>query len=273
MTTKMKMVMTIAAGLALAACGDSGSDGGAGTSGGTGAGTGAGTAGTAAGGVGGTGAGAGAGGTAAGGVGGTGVGGATSTAGSGGAGGTGTSGTGGGGSLSTFEEAQAAIEAYALAHPGADGDVVAKTDAQLAADPDAQALRSICGADQAPVIPELAWEYGGSDHAWIGYESSALIYCVYTPVSPSTDHWQYDAAMDHVTADVYVLFPDDNPCKDEVGADQVAACIGDQTNFEILVDTASLDDGHGAGLELSESTTDLYLVLPDDTKVHLFYGG
>ena len=72
-----------------------------------------------------------------------------------------------------------------------------------------------------------------------------------------------------VTADVYVLFPDHNPCMDEAGADQVAACIGHPSNFEILVDIASYEDGGRAGLNLAEASTELVLILPDGTKVHL----
>ena len=78
--------------------------------------------------------------------------------------------------------------------------------------------------------------------------------------------------QDHVTADVYVLFPDQNPCKDKLGADQVMACLGDPTNIEILVDTASLNDGTDVGLSLAEASTDLNLILPDGTRVHLYTG-
>jgi len=115
----------------------------------------------------------------------------------------------------------------------------------------------------------LAWEYGGADHSWINPAASALAYCVYTPVKTPTAHWQHDAPTDRVTADVYVRFPDQNPCKARAGRDQVAGCIGDQTNFEILVDTASLNDGADAGLALSNSSTELELILPDGSKVQL----
>jgi hypothetical protein len=138
------------------------------------------------------------------------------------------------------------------------------------ADANAKRLLELCGAGQVPVIPKLAWEYGGNDHAWINSGQSALVYCAYIPVAPSSANWKYDAAADHVTADVYLLFPDQNPCRAEAGADQVAKCIGDQTNFEILVDTASLNDGSGAGLSLSEATTELQLISSDGTKLHLW---
>ena len=177
-----------------------------------------------------------------------------------------------GGAALAFDAAKAAIDAYKAAHPGnggQDADVTAKSPAELAADPDAQALVALCGADRLPVIPSLVWEYGGNDHAWLNPMASALVYCVYIPVSPSSDHFRYDASADHVTADVYVLYPDQNPCKAEQGADQVAKCIGDQTNFEILVDIASLNDGADAGLSLSEASTELRLILPDGTTVHL----
>ena len=73
-----------------------------------------------------------------------------------------------------------------------------------------------------------------------------------------------------MTADVYVRFPDQNPCNSRVGADQVAMCIGDLTNFEILVDTASLNDGAAAGLALANASTELMLILADGSKVHLY---
>ena len=173
----------------------------------------------------------------------------------------------------TYEQVKGWIEAYKAAHQGNGGkdwDINAKTPAQLAADPAAQQLLSLCGKDQRPVIPMLAWEYGGADHPWIKPEASALVYCVYIPVKEPSANWQYDKAKDHVIADVYVLFPEQNPGKDKQGRDQVAACIGDPTNFEILVDTASLHDGKDAGLNLSEASTELRLILRDGTKVHLF---
>ena len=185
------------------------------------------------------------------------------------------SGSGGSGASSagpSYDDAKRMIDDYAAAHPGQSGDVNAKSPAEIAADPDAQAILALCGPDQRPVIPQLAWEYGGGDHAWINASASALVLCVYIPVSPDSEHWQYDAAADNVTADVYVLYPDQNPCKDEQGADQVAKCIGDPTNFEILVDTASLNDGAEAGLSLSEASTDLMLIQPDGTNIALYHG-
>jgi len=173
------------------------------------------------------------------------------------------------GGVSLYDQVKAWAEAYKAAHPGGDWDINAKTPAEVANDPDAQRLLATCGADQRPVFPILAWEYGGSDHPWINPEASALLYCVYIPVNPSTDHWSYDAVADHVTADVYVAFPEENPCKDRVGRDQVAGCIGDVTNFEILVDTANLHDGMDVGLALAEASTELLLVLDDGSKVSL----
>ena len=173
----------------------------------------------------------------------------------------------------SFEEVKAWIEAYKSAHPGRggkDADINAKTPAQIAADPAAQQLLSLCGKDQRPVIPLLAWEYGGSDHPWKKPQASALIYCVHTPVKDASPTWRFDAADDHVTADVYVKFPDQNPCKNQSGAKQVTACIGDLTNFEILVDTASINDGKDVGLSLASASTTLRLILSDATKVHLW---
>ncbi|MCB9555592.1 MAG: hypothetical protein H6707_05760 [Deltaproteobacteria bacterium] len=176
------------------------------------------------------------------------------------------------GGAPTHDQVKAWAQAYKKAHPGNGGkdwDIIAKTPAQLANDPDAQRLLSICGPDQRPVIPLLAWEYGGADHPWINPQASALVYCVYIPVNPSSSHWRYLAAVDHVTAHVYVLFPSDNPCKSKTGAAQVSDCIGDSTNFEILVDTASLHDGKDVGYNLAESSTTLELLLSDGSKVHL----
>ena len=172
----------------------------------------------------------------------------------------------------SFEEVKGWIEAYKAAHPGNGGkdwDLNAKSPTQIAADPAAQRLLAICGKDQRPVIPLLAWEYGGSDHPWRQPQASALVYCVYTPVERPSPNWRYVAANDHIIADVYVKFPDRNPCRSQSGANQVAACIGDASNFEILVDTASLDDGRDVGLRLSEASTELKLILADGTKVHL----
>jgi len=170
------------------------------------------------------------------------------------------------------DEIRALVEAYRSAHPGNGGkdwDVNTKTDDQLAADADALRLVSICGTAQRPIYPLLAWEYGGADHPWIAPEDGALAYCVYLPQATPTDNWAYDATADHVIADIYVKFPDDNPCAAQAGADQVAMCIGDASNFEILVDMASRNDGSDAGLNLSEASTELRLILGDGTKVHL----
>jgi hypothetical protein len=173
----------------------------------------------------------------------------------------------------SFEQVKGWVEAYKAAHPGKRGkdwDINAKTPAQIAADPAAQQLLALCGKDQRPVIPLLAWEYGGADHQWINPQKSALVYCVHTPVKNSSPNWRYDAANDVVTVDVYVKFPDQNPCKNQQGANQVTACIGDHTNFEILVDTASINDGRDAGLSLASASTALKLLLPDGTRTHLW---
>jgi hypothetical protein len=174
----------------------------------------------------------------------------------------------------TANQAREWIEAYKRAHPGNKGkdwDINGKTPEQIAADPAAQQLMSLCGSDQRPVIPLMAWEYGGADHQWINPQRSALVYCVHTPVKNPSANWQYDANRELVTADVYVLFPEQNPCRKEQGARQVSACIGDETNFEILVDTASVNDGIDAGLELANASTQLRLILPDGNKVDLWF--
>jgi hypothetical protein len=172
----------------------------------------------------------------------------------------------------SYDQVKTWAEAYKAAHPGNGGknwDINAKTPARLASDRAAARLVSICGADQRPVIPIIAWEYGGMDHQWINPSASALVYCVYTPVHKATPHWRYDAAATRVTADVYVKYPHQNPCRTKTGRDQVARCIGDVTNFEILVDTASLHDGAGAGLNLAGASTELRLIMPDGRKVQL----
>jgi hypothetical protein len=164
------------------------------------------------------------------------------------------------------------VTAYKAAHRGNGGkdwDINAKTPKEIAADPAAKQLMAICGTDQRPVIPRLAWEYGGADHPWQRPEAAALVYCVYTPVAKATTHWRYDAGRGRVTADVYVKFPDQNPCRSRAGKDQVLACLGDRSNVEILVDTASLNDGKDAGLDLAEASTELKLILPDGSKVTL----
>ncbi len=181
----------------------------------------------------------------------------------------------------TADQVKAWVDAYKKAHPGHGGkdwDILScckgasRTTAEILKDPDAVRLRSICGKGQLPVIPLLAWEYGGHDHPWKNPEASALVYCVYIPAKEPSPNWRYDAAKGNVTADVYVKFPEQNPGKDEKGADQVMKHLGHKSNIEILVDTASLHDGADAGLELSEASTDLNLIQPDGTKVHLYTG-
>ena len=175
----------------------------------------------------------------------------------------------------TAAEVTSWVADYKAAHPGRGGkdwDINRKSAAEIAADPKLKRLLGLCGPDQRPVIPALAWEYGGNDHQWINPTASALVYCVDIPVSPNSEHWKYDKATDHVTADVYVKFPDQNPCKNETGAAQVMSCLGDRSNIEILVDTANLDDGKAAGLSLAEASTDLYLVLPDGSRVLMYQG-
>lgn len=187
----------------------------------------------------------------------------------------GSSDSGGPSEVPSCEELPAFIAAFKEAHAGnggTDWDINAMTPEQVAADPDAQTLLALCDApDERPVIPQLAWEYGGGDHQWISPESSAIYYCVYTPVEPSTEHWSFDQAAQLVEADVTIGCPAQNPCNDQTGAEQVLPCLGDPTNIEIAVDTASLDDGHGAGLEVSEAATDLYLLGDDGTRVLLWH--
>jgi hypothetical protein len=152
---------------------------------------------------------------------------------------------------------------------GRDWDILAMSEEELAADPDAARLMALCGPGQVPVIPQIAWEYGGSDHQWIDPDASPLVFCVYVPADPGTTHWSYDAGIDRVSADSWLLFPAGDPCADQDGVESVTGCIGAASNYEILVDTASLHDGHDVGLELSEAATDLYLLLRTGERVHL----
>jgi hypothetical protein len=178
-------------------------------------------------------------------------------------------------SNATAAEVAAWITEYKAAHSGRGGkdwDINEKSRAEIEADPNLKRFFDLCAPDQRPVIPALAWEYGGKDHQWSHPEASALVYCVYTPVKTSSEHWRYDKKADHVTADVYIKFPDQNPCKNETGAAQVMKCLGDRSNIEILVDTASLNDGKDVGLNLAEASTDLYLLQPDGSRVLLYQG-
>jgi hypothetical protein len=175
--------------------------------------------------------------------------------------------------IPTCEELPGLVQAYQRAHPGNGGkdfDINAKTPAEIEADPQARQLLSLCPDDQRPVIPELAWEYGGGDHRWIAPQEGALFYCVYIPAESGTEHWVYDEPSTTVTADVSIGCPQANPCNDELDADQVLLCVGDLSNMEIVVDVASLNDGVRAGLELSEASTELMLLLADGTRVPLW---
>jgi hypothetical protein len=171
--------------------------------------------------------------------------------------------------------------AYKAAHPGNGGkdwDIVTCCAGSSATaisldktDPAALQLRSICGKDQLPVIPMLAWEYGGADHQWINPQAAPLVICVYIPVNPASSHWSFNMAANRVTVDVYVKFPDQNPCKALQGAQQVMGCLGDPTNIEILVDTAIYHDGADVGFALATTPSDMNLILPDGTKVPMYH--
>lgn len=178
----------------------------------------------------------------------------------------------------TAAQVQTLVTAYKASHQGNGGkdwDIIgccsgaSRTQAQIDADPAAVQLRAICGPNQLPIIPTIAWEYGGADHPWINPQASALVYCMYTPVAANSSHWTYNPSTNHVVADTYIKFPDQNPCKAQTGANLVLSCIGDTTNTEIFVDTASNHDGHDVGYELSVSTSVINLIQPNGTKVLL----
>jgi hypothetical protein len=50
------------------------------------------------------------------------------------------------------------------------------------------------------------------------------------------------------------------------------ACLGHPSNIEILVDTASLDDGARAGLSVGSASTQLQLVEPGGMTIPLYLG-
>lgn len=172
----------------------------------------------------------------------------------------------------SFAQVKQWIADYKAKHPGRGGkdwDINAKSAEQIASDPETSRLCSLCGPDQRPVIPELAWEYGGSDHRWRNPQAAALVYCVYTPVAKPSEHWRFDPDASRVTADVYVLFPEQNPCAGKTAQEQAAKCIGGFGNLEILADTATLHDGEDVGVSLTETATELRLIAPNGKKVRL----
>lgn len=172
----------------------------------------------------------------------------------------------------SYDQVKRWIAEYKASHSGRGGkdwDINAKSPDEIASEPDTRRLCSLCGSDRRPVIPQLAWEYGGSDHRWENPSRAPLVYCVYTPVAKPTSHWRYDPASRRVVADVYVLFPERDPCAGKTAKHHVATCIGGFGNLEILGDTASLHDGEDAGLSLAEAETELRLVLPNGKKLRL----
>lgn len=172
----------------------------------------------------------------------------------------------------TYTQVKQWIADYKAAHPGRDGkdwDINAKSPEEIASEPDTRRLCSLCGPDQRPVIPELAWEYGGSDHPWRNPQDAALVYCIYTPMAEPSSHWRYDRAAGRVVADVYVLFPEQDPCAGKSAKEHAAKCMGGFGNLEILADTATLNDGEDVGLNLGETATELRLILRDGKKARL----
>jgi hypothetical protein len=172
----------------------------------------------------------------------------------------------------TYAQVRQWIAEYKAAHPGRDGkdwDINAKSPEEIASEPDTRRLCELCGPDRRPVIPELAWEYGGSDHRWEDPQRAALVYCVPTPVAKSSPYWRYDAARKRVMAHVYVLFPEHDPCASKSASEQADSCIGGFGNLEILSDTATRNDGRDVGLDLAETETELRLRLPNGKSVRL----
>ena len=172
----------------------------------------------------------------------------------------------------SYDQVKQWIAEYKAKHSGRGGkdwDINAKSAEEIASEPDTYRLCSLCGPDQRPVIPELAWEYGGSDHRWSNPQAAALVYCVYTPVAKPSEHWRFDHAVGRVIADVYVLFPEHNPCAGKTAREQAAKCIGGFGNLEILADTATLNDGEDVGLSVGETATELRLILPNGKKARL----
>ena len=172
----------------------------------------------------------------------------------------------------TYAQVKQWISQYKRGHPGRGGkdwDIHTKTAKQLASEPDTRRLCELCGPDRRPVIPELAWEYGGSDHAWESPEKAALVYCVYTPVARASPNWQFDEAKQRVTALVYILFPEQDPCAGKSAEQHAALCIGGHGNLEILGDTASMSREPGFSRSLDEASTELRLRLPGGKTARL----
>ena len=172
----------------------------------------------------------------------------------------------------TYEQVRQWIGEYKASHRGNGGkdwDINAKTPEQIASEPDTKRLCELCGPDQRPVFPELAWEYGGSDHPWESPENAPLVYCVYTPQATPTAHWRFDEGRKRVTAHVYVLFPEQDPCRTMNAKEHIEACIGEFGNLEILSDTASLGDGRDLGFSLAEVSTELRLLRPNGKSTRL----
>ena len=163
----------------------------------------------------------------------------------------------------------AAYKAAHSSHGGKDWDINQRSADEVAREPDTRRLLSLCGARQRPVIPQIAWEYGGSDHRWRNPEKAALVYCVYTPVAEPSEHWRFDRTANKVVADVYVLFPRRNPCAGRPAEEQAARCIGGFANLEILADIASLHDGQQVGLSLGSAATELRWIQPGGKRSRL----
>ena len=166
----------------------------------------------------------------------------------------------------TYEQVLAMVDSFAAAHSGKDTDINRGNGYTL---PGAAELRAVCGTGWTSVYPRLAWEYGGNDHAWISPDASPLLICVHAPTKPPySAEWTYDSNANHVTAMVFVKFPTQSPCQDNL-----ATCMtADTSNYEILVDEAGggNDNGASVGLNLDASSTELVIRLANGSMVHLW---
>jgi len=166
----------------------------------------------------------------------------------------------------TYTQVQKMVTDHLAANTGYDTDINRPPGN---ARPGAAELRAVCGTGWVSIYPQLAWEYGGSNHMWIKPAKSPLLICVHGPINPPyTADWKYTKASDHVEAMVFIKFVAQSPC----GEDLTACMVADTTNYEIFVDEASggWTNGKNVGLDLQNSTTDLYLRHSDGTVVHLW---
>jgi len=148
-------------------------------------------------------------------------------------------------------------------------DIVAKTPAQVAADPDAAKLLALCPSDQRPIIPFLAW----STAAWTTRGSTGGFGARLLRLHPGQSR---DRALE--------LRCDERQrhggrLREVPRAKSVQRQSGRGAGRRVHRRCDELRNPRrhrepsrrrGRRLSLANSTTELKLVLPDTTKVHLY---